>query len=96
VYRLWAEAIVRHAAGLASEADETLRLLVERHAREWAFQVAEVYAARGDANAAFEWLERAYAERDAGLAYLKPDPLLRSLHADPRWGALLRRMGFDA
>ena len=47
-----------------------------------------------DAEAAyFEWLERAYAQRDVGLAETKPSPPLRSLHGDPRWYAFLRRWG---
>ena len=45
-----------------------------------------------DQDLAFEWLERAYATRDPGLAEMKGDPLLRGLRDDPRWAALLRRM----
>ena len=52
-----------------------------------------MYAARGEADHAFDWLERAYVQRDPGLAEMKPDPLFRSLHADPRWDAFLRKMG---
>ena len=48
---------------------------------------------RGAADLAFEWLERAYVQRDAGVAWTKVDPFLRSLHADPRWAAFLRKMG---
>ena len=33
------------------------------------------------------------AQRDGGLAWTKVDPFLRSLHADPRWNPLLRKMG---
>ena len=58
-------------------------------------QVADVHAARGEADAAFEWLDRAYAKRDTGLAHVRTDPRLQSLHGDSRWGALLRRMGFE-
>jgi len=60
---------------------------------EAAYQVAEVYAARGEVDLAFAWLERAYDQRDGGLSQMKPDPLLRSLHADPRWFPFLRKMG---
>jgi hypothetical protein len=41
---------------------------------------------------AFAWLERAYAQRDAGLLSMKGDPLLKSLEADPRYTAFLKRM----
>src|SRR3990172_7014460 len=49
-----------------------------------AFQIAEIYAYQGETDKAFEWLERAYKQRDGGLAEMKGDPLLRSLERDPR------------
>ena len=90
--RLWAQAIVRAATGHAAESDEALRDLAERYTEEAAYQIAEVHATRGTADAAFEWLDRAYALRDSGLVDLKFSPRLRSLHGDPRWSSLLRRL----
>jgi hypothetical protein len=52
-----------------------------------------VHAARGETDLALEWLERAYARRDSGLSEMKIQPWLRPLHADPRWGVFLRKMG---
>ncbi len=94
-YRLWAVAIVHRASGQRAKSDAALRQLIEGHAETWGMQVAEVYAASGEADAAFEWLERAYATRDTGLAYLKTIPRLRPLHGDPRWRALVTKMGFE-
>jgi hypothetical protein len=54
--------------------------------------IAEVYAYRGEADRAFEWLERAHAQRDGGLAETKGDPLLKSLERDPRYAAFLKKM----
>jgi adenylate cyclase len=68
--------------------------LIAKYATDSAYQVAEVYGARGEADLAFDWLERAYVQRDPGLADMKTNPRLRSLHADPRWIAFLRKMGF--
>ena len=96
VYRLWALAIVRHDLGRGAESDEALRELIEKYADGGAYQIAEVHAARGEADAAFEWLDRAYAQRDGGLAEMKPSPRLRSLHGDPRWDAFLRKVGLEA
>jgi hypothetical protein len=45
-------------------------------------------------DAAFLWLERAYAQRDGGLSGVKTNPLLRSLHGDRRWVGFLKKMGF--
>jgi hypothetical protein len=92
-YRLFALAIIHHAQGRGAESDAALRDLSEKHAEGAAFQVAEVHGARGELDRAIEWLERAYAQRDSGLAFMKTDPNLRSLHGDPRWGALLKRVG---
>ena len=69
--------------------------LIATHADDAAYNIAEVYAARGETERAFEWLEWAYIQRDPGLSQMKPNPLLRALHADPRWGAFLRKMGLS-
>ena len=58
-----------------------------------AYQIAEVYAYRGDKDRAFEWLERARRQRDAGLVGLRCDPVYENLHGDPRWDAFLRTLG---
>lgn len=86
-------AIIHHTAGRAAESDRALRELIETRARDAAYQVAEVYAMRGEADQAFEWLERAYAQRDSGVALTKCDPHFRSLHGDARWGAFLKKLG---
>jgi len=67
--------------------------LIAKYQSEYAYQVADVHGARGATDLAFHWLERAYVQRDGGLADMKLDPYLRSLHADPRWDAFLRKMG---
>jgi len=91
--RLMALPIIYHTTGRHAEADAALRELIAKHAKESAYQVAEVYAARGETDLAFEWLDRAYVQRDPGLCATKSQPLFRSLHADQRWGAFLCKMG---
>jgi len=91
--RLLALPIIYHTTGRHAEADAALRELIAKHAKESAYQVAEVYAARGETDLAFEWLDRAYVQRDPGLCATKSQPLFRSLHADQRWGAFLCKMG---
>lgn len=77
---------------LQGKAEEALDELVTKHAQDSAFQIAGVFAWRSDKEKALEWLERAYKQRYGGLSDIKIDPLLRSLHADPRYNALLRKM----
>ena len=59
-----------------------------------AISIAAVYAALGDKDGAFRILEKAIEERSSYLVYVKEDPPLETLHSDPRWQALLRRMNF--
>jgi TolB-like protein/DNA-binding winged helix-turn-helix (wHTH) protein/Flp pilus assembly protein TadD len=56
------------------------------------YQIAGVYAWRGEKEQAFDWLERAYAERDMGITWLKIDTNFRSLRGDARYRALLHKM----
>jgi tetratricopeptide (TPR) repeat protein len=91
--RLYVSAIIHHAAGRRAESDEALRDLVADFGDVAAYQVAQVHGASGETDRAFEWLERAYDQRDPGLCQTKCDPLLRSLYADPRWEPFLRKMG---
>lgn len=93
VFRLWALAIIKYAAGRQTQADTELKELIAKYQTDSAYQVAVVYGFRGEAERAFDWLERAYVQRDPGLSTMKSDPLLRSLHADPRWNAFLCKMG---
>ncbi len=59
-----------------------------------AYQVAEVYAFRQQVDNAFEWLERAYVQRDPGVTHSATDSFLLPLHGDPRWRPFVQRLGF--
>ena len=76
-----------------AESDAALAELIAIASETGAYQIAEVYAYRNDKDRAFEWLERARRQRDAGLPTLRADTLLPKLHDDPRWDAFLRKMG---
>lgn len=84
--------LVYHALGMRKESDAALAELKAQQAAESAFQIAEAHAFRGEIDPAFEWLERAYVQRDAGLADIKGDPLLRNLEGDARYVAFLQKM----
>jgi tetratricopeptide (TPR) repeat protein len=60
------------------------------------FDMAKVYTRLGDKDRTFEWLEKAYAERSAGIVSIKSDPAFDWLHADPRFQRLLRRIGLTS
>ena len=89
-------AIALHELGRQDEFETTLAEL-----REWhdsgrltiANRIALVYAFIGDADAAFDWLERAVHD---GVLSLSPDDVdFTNLHDDPRWGALMEKAGFS-
>ena len=91
-WRLSSLPLAFHALGRRSESDAALAALKSKHAGEMAYQIAEVHAFRGEADLAFEWLERAYDQRDGGLGDIKGDRLVRGLAGDPRYRALLRKL----
>ena len=93
--RLWSLAIVDWTLGRKTESDEALEQLERKYCDSTAFQIAQVRAVRGEADAAFEWLERALETRDAGVALAMVSTFFNSLHGDPRWTAFMRRIGLE-
>ena len=69
-----------------------MRELIAKYHADRAYGIAQVYAFRNQTDKAFEWLDRAYAQRDPSLMSTKIDPLLKSLHKDPRYAALLKKL----
>jgi len=90
--RAFLYAIAYHALGREKESDTTLREFIAKYHGSMAYQIAEVYALRNQSDEAFEWLDRAYAQRDSGLIGTKVNPLLKSLHSDPRYAAFLKKL----
>jgi TolB-like protein/tetratricopeptide (TPR) repeat protein len=89
-------AMAHHDLGHAPESEAALAALIAADAGDAAYQVAEAYAWRGEREKAFEWLERARVQADTGLGWIKVDPLLARLRADPRYPALLRALRLPA
>jgi tetratricopeptide (TPR) repeat protein len=82
-----------HALGREKEANAALESIIARYKEGSSFNIAEVYAFRGEPDNAFEWLDNAVAYHDTGLPMVPIDPLLESLHQDPRWVPFLRKIG---
>jgi TolB-like protein len=95
-FRLECAAIANHQLGRSGEAQKALDELISNWSDGAAYQIAAVYAWEGDKDRAFQWLDRAYRQRDGGLTHVKADPILASLRGDPRYAALLRKMGLPA
>jgi adenylate cyclase len=91
--RLVIAALAEHSLGHQREATEALDELKRNHGAGFAFQVASVHAWRGESDHAFEWLERAYSQRDGGMAMIKYDPFITRLRSDARYAPLVRKLG---
>jgi tetratricopeptide (TPR) repeat protein len=94
--KLTGEALVYHALGREQESNAALAELIAKHETDSAYQIAGVYGFRGDFDKSFEWLERAYRQRDPGLSGIKSDPLFKNLPRDSRYSELLRKMRLPA
>jgi tetratricopeptide (TPR) repeat protein len=86
-------AMTEHSLGHKAKADSVLAALIKSDRHTAAYQIAEIYAWRNETDKAFEWLDNALADHDAGLSDLRTDPLLGSLRMDPRYRALLTKLG---
>jgi TolB-like protein/Tfp pilus assembly protein PilF len=91
-------AALAHALAKAGNADSARRVLREIEGRSPAryvptYEIAKVYAALGDTARALDRFERAYRERSHSMAFLKVDPQLAGMERQPRYAALLERVG---
>ena len=62
-------------------------------AADSAYQLAAVWAARGEPDAMFSWLDRALVQRDGGLLFAPIEPVFRPYDRDPRWAAFMGKLG---
>ena len=90
--RAFLYAMAYYAMGRQKESDAALsELMAKDHARD-AYSIATVHAFANRADQAFEWLDRAYAQREGDVIGTRVDPLLKNLHSDPRYAAFLKKI----
>ncbi|MGI9291411.1 MAG: tetratricopeptide repeat protein, partial [Gammaproteobacteria bacterium] len=95
VYGLTARSMAYFALGDIEESDLALNELIENSAETGAYQIAEIYGMRDNADKAFEWLERSYDNRDSGTINMMGDPSFFGLRSDPRYAAFVRKLGLE-
>lgn len=88
-----------YAYAATGRRDDALKILervdeMEKHRYVSRFARVFIYAGLGDKDKAFEWLEKAYQERSDSLAWFRFDPESKGLQSDPRFAALMRKVGF--
>jgi adenylate cyclase len=92
-YRVKGAAVALYTLGRQQESSVKLTELIENWGKLWPSEVAHVYAWMGDADAAFEWLDKAVEQKEQGLPDQLVQPFCNPIHADPRWGEFLKRAG---
>jgi tetratricopeptide (TPR) repeat protein len=90
--RLAGLAIAYYALGKKADSDAALAQAIKTYADLYAFEIAVAYAFRKQSDEAMHWLERAYAQKDSGLVYVKVELPLKNVEGDPRYKAFLRKM----
>jgi serine/threonine-protein kinase len=92
-FRRFELALAHYVRGDRPAADAALADLIANAREGFAYQIAEVYALRDEKDKAFEWLQVAFDDRDAGMLGLLVDPLLSGLRDDARYKNLLVKVG---
>jgi Tfp pilus assembly protein PilF len=85
-------AMTYYSLGRKTASDASLASMLKDQGAENAFEIANVYAFRGQSDEAMHWLERAYVQKDTNLFLVKSYLPLQGLAADPRFKAFLRKM----
>jgi len=93
IYKMIGLPMVYHALGRKAEFDAALAALIAKYEKDGPSNIASVYAYRGEADKAFEWLDKAVEYGDGGLGEIVTDNLFDKIHADPRWLEFLRKIG---
>jgi len=89
-----------HAYAVSGNRNKALKIIEElnRCSKESyvsEFRIALIYTGLGEKDKVFECLEKAHKERNADLVELRVEPRFNSLRSDPRFRALLKKMGFE-
>jgi TolB-like protein len=74
-------------------ADAALKNAIDKYSGNDAYQIADIYAVRKDPDNMFKWLDRAVANRDAGVELLLFDPLILRYQHDPRFAVFCKKVG---
>jgi eukaryotic-like serine/threonine-protein kinase len=90
--RLSGVAMAEHTLGHAKESQRALNQSIAKWGQARPLRIAEIYAWRGEKDNAFEWLDRAYQQRNSDLYNFRNEWTLASLRGDPRFSTMLRKM----
>ncbi|MGH8123297.1 MAG: tetratricopeptide repeat protein, partial [Rudaea sp.] len=92
-WRMFGLPMAYHALGRKAESDAALAQLIAKYEKDGPYNIAYVYAFRGDADLAFEWLDKTVQYADPGLSGIPTENLFDNIRQDPRWLSFLRKIG---
>jgi len=92
-WKRYSQILSYSALGRNDEAQPLLDRMIIEDGESSAYQIAEIMAFRGETGHAFEWLQRAWEQKDGGMSEMIGNFFLANLHSDPRWADLLTRLG---
>jgi TolB-like protein/Tfp pilus assembly protein PilF len=92
-WKMYCLPLAYHALGRKADADAALAAVIAKYEKDGPSNIAYVYSYLGDADKAFEWLDKAVEYGDAGVGEIAQEPLFDNIHADPRWLPFLRKIG---
>ena len=78
--------------GRTKEADAALEAAIKQNDGSGAFWIAAMFADRRQDTRAFEWLDRAYRQKDPMIEYIKATPDFNPLKGDPRYKAFIDKL----
>jgi len=93
VWKMIGLPLAYHALGRKSDSDAALAALSAKYEKDAPYNIASVYAYRGEAGKSFEWLNKAVEYGDPGLGEIVTENLFDNIHGDPRWLPFLRNLG---
>jgi len=82
-----------HALGRKAESDAALAALIAKYEKDAPYNIAYVYAYRGEPDKAFAWLDKAIEYGDSGISEIVAERLFDKIRDDPRWLPFLRKIG---
>jgi len=94
-WRLIGLPMAYHALRRQADSDQALATLIAKYEKDAPYNIAYVYAYRGDADKAFEWLDKTVKYEDPGLSEIAVETFFDNIHPDPRWLPFLSRIGKD-
>jgi TolB-like protein/Tfp pilus assembly protein PilF len=92
-WRMYGLPMAYCALGRKADADAALNAVIAKYEKDGPYNIAYVYAFCGDADKAFEWLDKTVAYQDPGLSEIVTQNLFDKIRSDPRWLPFLRKIG---